>query len=117
MVDDFIRNFLRKAGLQDTLESFNREWFELQSRGQLKEEDITTVPGMSFTICTIDYQMVVTKFMKSLNLVLNLEFSDVYIRNAQLDEELKQLRVELQRQMQIAAKARVSCLYMHIFVV
>jgi hypothetical protein len=33
VVDDFIRNFLVNAGLKRTLETFNSEWYELQSKG------------------------------------------------------------------------------------
>lgn len=34
VVDDFIRNFLVNAGLKRTLETFNAEWYELQSKGK-----------------------------------------------------------------------------------
>jgi hypothetical protein len=34
VVDDFIRNFLIKAGMKRALETFNTEWYELQSKGK-----------------------------------------------------------------------------------
>lgn len=33
VVDDFIRNFMIKAGMKRSLEAFNTEWYELQSKG------------------------------------------------------------------------------------
>ena len=38
VVDDFIRNFMIKVGMQRTLDSFNTEWYELQAKGKLSEE-------------------------------------------------------------------------------
>lgn len=46
VVDDFIRNFLRKVGLNKTLDSFQREWYALQQEGKLKEEDVGAVPDV-----------------------------------------------------------------------
>mmetsp|Transcript_20394 Transcript_20394/g.47802 ORF Transcript_20394/g.47802 Transcript_20394/m.47802 type:complete len:581 (-) Transcript_20394:132-1874(-) len=46
VVDDFIRNFLRKVGLHHTLDSFQREWYALQQEGKLKEEDVGSVPDV-----------------------------------------------------------------------
>lgn len=46
VVDDFIRNFLIKVGMTRTLDSFNTEWYELQTKGRLGEEDTTKVPDI-----------------------------------------------------------------------
>jgi len=46
VVDDFIRNFLIKAGLKRSLESFNTEWYEMQSKGKLSPELTTAVPDI-----------------------------------------------------------------------
>ncbi|XP_033102274.1 sperm-associated antigen 16 protein-like [Anneissia japonica] len=46
VVDDFIRNFLVKMGMNRTLDCFQTEWYELQQRGLLKPEDIQTVPDV-----------------------------------------------------------------------
>jgi len=46
VVDDFVRNFLRKQGLNGTLDMFQREWYQLQQDGKLKDEDIGTVPDV-----------------------------------------------------------------------
>ncbi len=35
VVDDFIRNFLVRAGMRRTLDTFNTEWYEMKSTGQL----------------------------------------------------------------------------------
>lgn len=44
VVDDFVRNFLLKMGLKNTLESFQTEWYELQQKGMLGDEDVGVVP-------------------------------------------------------------------------
>lgn len=46
VVDDFIRNFLIKVGMTRTLESFNAEWYELQTKGKLAEDYTSTVPDI-----------------------------------------------------------------------
>ena len=46
VVDDFIRNFLIKVGMTRTLDAFNTEWYELQSKGKLNEEYTSTVPDI-----------------------------------------------------------------------
>jgi len=46
VVDDFIRNFLIKAGMKTTLDSFNTEWFELNSKGKIPNELSTIVPDL-----------------------------------------------------------------------
>jgi len=44
VVDDFVRNFLRKNGLKRTLDSFQTEWYELKQKGLLENVDIYDVP-------------------------------------------------------------------------
>mmetsp|Transcript_31033 Transcript_31033/g.29637 ORF Transcript_31033/g.29637 Transcript_31033/m.29637 type:complete len:571 (+) Transcript_31033:149-1861(+) len=46
VVDDFVRNFLIKAGLKRSLDAFNIEWYELQSKGKLSVELSTPVPDV-----------------------------------------------------------------------
>ena len=46
VVDDFVRNFLIKAGLNRSLDAFNIEWYELQSKGKLSAELSTPVPDI-----------------------------------------------------------------------
>lgn len=46
VVDDFIRNFLIKVGMTRTLETFNSEWYDFQSKGKLAEEYASTVPDI-----------------------------------------------------------------------
>ena len=75
MVDDFIRNFMIKVGMQRTLDSFNTEWYELQAKGKLSEEYTTPVP-------------------------------DIYLRNQELDEQVVNLRQQLDKMRDITAKAQ-----------
>ncbi|XP_072020813.1 sperm-associated antigen 16 protein-like [Amphiura filiformis] len=46
LVDDFVRNFLVKMGMTRSLDCFQTEWYELQQRGLLNEEDVKTVPDI-----------------------------------------------------------------------
>jgi regulator of replication initiation timing len=46
VVDDFVRNFLIKAGMKRSLDSFNAEWYELKSKGKLPTELSTAVPDI-----------------------------------------------------------------------
>jgi sperm-associated antigen 16 protein len=46
VVDDFVRNFLVKAGLKRSLETFNTEWYEMQSKGKLPSELSSNVPDI-----------------------------------------------------------------------
>ena len=43
VVDDFIRNFLIKVGMTRTLDAFNTEWYELQSKGPTAAQRLPTV--------------------------------------------------------------------------
>uniref|UniRef100_H2YSK1 Uncharacterized protein n=1 Tax=Ciona savignyi TaxID=51511 RepID=H2YSK1_CIOSA len=44
VIDDFVRNFLLRMGMKRTLETFQTEWYEMQQKGQLGEEDTGIVP-------------------------------------------------------------------------
>lgn len=46
VVDDFIRNFLIKAGMKRSLDSFNIEWYELQAKGKLSAELANPIPDI-----------------------------------------------------------------------
>jgi regulator of replication initiation timing len=46
VVDDFVRNFLIKAGMSRSLECFNTEWYELKSKGKLPAELSSAVPDI-----------------------------------------------------------------------
>lgn len=56
VVDDFIRNFLIKAGMKKALESFNTEWYELQSKGKLPSELCEVVPDIYLRNEDLDMQ-------------------------------------------------------------
>lgn len=42
-VDDFVRNFLMRMGMEKTLDQFDTEWYELKVTGKLNEEHIKPV--------------------------------------------------------------------------
>ena len=44
--DDFVRNFLVRLGMLKSLDAFQAEWYELQSKGKLKAEDVAPVPDV-----------------------------------------------------------------------
>jgi WD40 repeat protein len=56
VVDDFIRNFLIKAGMKTTLDTFNTEWYELQSKGKLPNELSVIVPDLYLRNEDLDQQ-------------------------------------------------------------
>jgi sperm-associated antigen 16 protein len=56
VVDDFIRNFLIKAGMKKSLDVFNAEWFELQSKGRVPPELSSNVPDIYLRNEELDQQ-------------------------------------------------------------
>ena len=42
--DEFLRNFFIKFGMKKTLDSFQQEWFELKTRGELDLEQMPEIP-------------------------------------------------------------------------
>eukprot|EP01040_Poterioochromonas_malhamensis_P010630 gene10630-11576_t len=56
VVDDFIRNFLIKAGMKRTLDLFNTEWYELQSKGRLPAELANPIPDIYLRNEDLDQQ-------------------------------------------------------------
>ena len=56
VVDDFFRNFMIKAGMKKSLETFNAEWFELQSKGKLSPDLATPVPDIYLRNDDLDQQ-------------------------------------------------------------
>ena len=56
VVDDFVRNFLIKAGLKRSLEAFNTEWYELQTKGKLPAELASAVPDIYLRNEELDLQ-------------------------------------------------------------
>lgn len=61
VVDDFVRNFLVRMGMERTLDCFQTEWYELQQRGFLNEEDVGVVPDIYTRNQTLDSEI---KFLK-----------------------------------------------------
>jgi len=56
VVDDFVRNFLIKAGMKRTLDCFNAEWYEMQSKGRLPAEIASAVPDIYLRNDELDQQ-------------------------------------------------------------
>eukprot|EP00794_Sanderia_malayensis_P003251 gene3251-3732_t len=46
VVEDFVRNFLVRMGMNRTLDCFQTEWYELREKGLLIEEDTELVPDV-----------------------------------------------------------------------
>lgn len=42
--DEFLRNFFIKFGMKRTLDSFQQEWFELKTRGELDMDQMPEIP-------------------------------------------------------------------------
>lgn len=42
--DEFLRNFFIKFGMKKTLDSFQQEWFELKTTGQLNLDNMPDIP-------------------------------------------------------------------------
>ena len=42
--DEFLRNFFIKFGMKSTLESFQTEWFELKTKGELDVNEMPEIP-------------------------------------------------------------------------
>ncbi|KAK7092902.1 sperm-associated antigen 16 protein-like [Littorina saxatilis] len=61
VVDDFLRNFLVRMGMSRTLDCFQTEWYELQQRGLMHEEDIGIVPDIYSRNSDLDSEV---KFLK-----------------------------------------------------
>ncbi|WAR05260.1 SPG16-like protein [Mya arenaria] len=60
VVDDFVRNFLVRMGMERTLDCFQTE-YELQQRGYLHEEDVGVVPDIYSRNQNLDSEI---KFLK-----------------------------------------------------
>lgn len=56
VVDDFVRNFLIKAGMKKSLDIFNAEWYEMQSKGRLPSEISSAVPDIYLRNEELDQQ-------------------------------------------------------------
>jgi sperm-associated antigen 16 protein len=77
VVDDFVRNFLIKAGLKRALDAFNSEWYEQQAKGKLPPELSSAVP-------------------------------DIYLRNEELDQQIRGLREQVDKMRQVAGRAQAT---------
>ena len=44
--DEFLRNFFIKFGMKKTLDSFQTEWFELKTRGELDLDQMPEIPAV-----------------------------------------------------------------------
>lgn len=76
VIDDFIRNFLIKMEMSGSLETFNREWFELKNMNMQKgQKDLDHVPN-------------------------------IYLKNQRLEQQLKELNTEVEKTRALANKAQ-----------
>mmetsp|Transcript_4241 Transcript_4241/g.7838 ORF Transcript_4241/g.7838 Transcript_4241/m.7838 type:complete len:579 (-) Transcript_4241:1707-3443(-) len=79
VIDDFVRNFLVKAGLEHTLETFETEWYEKKTQLAASGEGLD-----------------------------NLLVPDVYQQNARTMEELELVKEELKNTKEIAEKGKAA---------
>ncbi|GAB5356088.1 hypothetical protein AAMO2058_000260800 [Amorphochlora amoebiformis] len=77
VVDDFIRNFLHKLGMRNTLDAFETEWYQLKQQGKVRENDNVNVP-------------------------------DEYVKNSDMDGQVRDLRTQLAAVKEIADKAKAT---------
>lgn len=75
-IDDFIRNFLLKMGMMESLDKFNTEWYELQSKKMVNSEGTSD------------------------------EVPDVYLQNQKLEMDLKLMGEEVEKYKKIAEQAQ-----------
>ncbi|XP_041372163.1 sperm-associated antigen 16 protein-like isoform X2 [Gigantopelta aegis] len=61
IIDDFVRNFLVRMGMTRSLDCFQTEWYELQQKGLLHEEDVGIVPEVYTRNQDLDMEV---KFLK-----------------------------------------------------
>ncbi|KAK3523564.1 hypothetical protein QTP70_002473 [Hemibagrus guttatus] len=57
VVDDFLRNFLVKTGMNKTLDCFQKEWFEMLHKGTLKTHQVGLVPDIYTHIQLLDNEL------------------------------------------------------------
>ena len=46
VIDDFVRNFLIRLNLKETLNCFQNEWYDCLQKGKIKIDDIGVVPDV-----------------------------------------------------------------------
>jgi hypothetical protein len=61
VIDDFIRNFLVKSEMFRTLDAFQAEWYELQSKGKIAADVVGAVPDIYLQNEQLDADMKATK--------------------------------------------------------
>nr|CCA16212.1 flagellar protein putative [Albugo laibachii Nc14] len=57
VVDDFFRNFLIRMGMKSTLQLFNHEWYELDSKGLINDDNAKLVPDIYLQNQMLDDQV------------------------------------------------------------
>ncbi|XP_064643835.1 sperm-associated antigen 16 protein-like [Lineus longissimus] len=80
VVDDFVRNFLVKMGMGRTLDSFQTEWYELQQKGLLNEEDIGVVPDIYARNQSLDEELKHLKLERDRYKEAALKAKDTYVK-------------------------------------
>ncbi len=61
VIDDFIRNFLIKTEMHRTLDTFQSEWYELQSKGRIAPDVVGAVPDIYLQNEQLDADMKAAK--------------------------------------------------------
>jgi len=72
VVDDFIRNFFSKLGMQQSLDAFETEWYQMKQQGKFGEEDIGRVPDIYARNKEMDEQVkTLRKELEAVKLIAN----------------------------------------------
>jgi WD40 repeat protein len=119
VIDDFFRNYLTKNEMRRSLESFQSEWYELQSGGKFKDTELQIVQqkvgdflrnfltkyGMRRSLETFQtesYELEQTGMLQDSGEVLLLR------QDLGLSEEVTLLRQEIDKARQVAMTAKAS---------
>lgn len=79
-VDDFVRSFLLKIGMQRTLDTFQAEFFELQQKGRLREEDLFDVPDIYARNQQLDDQLKVMRHERDKYKAASMAAREMYVK-------------------------------------
>lgn len=80
VVDDFVRNFLVRMGMERTLDCFQTEWYELQQRGFLHDEDVGVVPDIYTRNQNLDGEIKILKTEVEKYRDAALKAKDLYVK-------------------------------------
>lgn len=90
MIDDYIRNFFLKHGLEKSLSAFQKEWYEISQKGKVKIDEGEKIPDIK-----IKNQQLVEKMTK-----LNIELENAKVSAESAKATWDKLKKEKEYHMQ-----------------